>query len=130
MTLEEIIDGLKFTVDMFLFDPITGETFTEPRNDMDKITIDACKGAIELLEQTQWIPVSERLPNDEDYVLVCYSNGNIRTAYYYIDTSVYETEFEDLCETGWYNYNEDFMYDQDVIAWMPLPESYKAEGRG
>lgn len=51
MTKEEIIDGLKFTVDMFLFNPSTGETYTEPRNDMDKITIDACKGAIELLEQ-------------------------------------------------------------------------------
>ena len=53
MTIKEIIDGLKFTVDMFLFDPSTGETFTEPRNDMDKTTIDACKGAIELLEQTR-----------------------------------------------------------------------------
>ena len=51
MTKEEIIAGLKFTVGMFLFDPSTGETFTEPRNDMDKTTIDACKGAIELLEQ-------------------------------------------------------------------------------
>lgn len=53
MTREEIIDGLKFTVDMFLFDPSTGEIYTEPGNDndMDKITIDACKGAIELLEQ-------------------------------------------------------------------------------
>lgn len=52
MTRKEIIDGLKFTVEMFLFDPSTGETFTEPRNDMDKTTIDACRGAIELLEQT------------------------------------------------------------------------------
>lgn len=51
MTREEIIVGLKFTVEMFLYNPSTGETFTEPRNDMDKTTIDACKGAIELLEQ-------------------------------------------------------------------------------
>lgn len=51
MTKEQIIDGLKFTVEMFLLDPSTGETITEPRNDMDKITIDACRGAIELLEQ-------------------------------------------------------------------------------
>ena len=51
MAREEIISGLQFTIDMFLFDPNTGETFTEPRNDMDKTTIDACKGAIELLEQ-------------------------------------------------------------------------------
>lgn len=51
MTRKEIIDGLRFTVDMFLFDFMTGETLTEPKSDMDKITIDACKGAIELLEQ-------------------------------------------------------------------------------
>lgn len=51
MTRKEIIDGLEFTVAMFLFDPSTGETITEPRNDMDKTTIDACRGAIEWLEQ-------------------------------------------------------------------------------
>ncbi len=53
MTLKEIIGGLKFTVDMFLFDPSTGETYTEPRNDMDKTTIDACKGAIKALERSE-----------------------------------------------------------------------------
>lgn len=51
MTREQIIQGLQFTIDMFLFDPTTGEEYTEPRNDMDKTTIDACKGAIELLKQ-------------------------------------------------------------------------------
>ena len=51
MTREEIISGLQFTIDMFLFDPNTGEKYTEPRNDMDKTTIDACRGAIELLKQ-------------------------------------------------------------------------------
>lgn len=61
MTREEIIDGLKFTVDMFLFDPSTGETFTEPRNDMDKTTIDACRGAIELLEQTDGDLISREI---------------------------------------------------------------------
>jgi len=51
MTRAEIIQGLQFTIDMFLLDPNTGETYTGPRNDMDKTTIDACKGAIELLKQ-------------------------------------------------------------------------------
>ena len=63
MTREEIISGLKFTIEMFLLDPITGETFKEPRNDMDKTTIDACRGAIELLEQEprkgRWIRVDK-----------------------------------------------------------------------
>lgn len=53
MTIQDIIDGLQFTVDMFLFDPFTGETHTEPRNDMDKTTIDACKEAIKLLKEMQ-----------------------------------------------------------------------------
>ena len=65
MTREEIISGLKFTVEMFLLDPMTGETYTEPRNDMDKTTIDACKGAIELLEQKP--SVSEN-PNNCDLI--------------------------------------------------------------
>ncbi len=63
MTREEIISGLKFTVEMFLFDPNTGEIYTEPRNDMDKTTIDACKGAIELLEQE---PILDKIRNEID----------------------------------------------------------------
>lgn len=54
MTKEEIIQGLRFTIDMFLLDPNTGETITEPRNDMDKITIDACKGAIKKLQDNSY----------------------------------------------------------------------------
>lgn len=61
MTRKEIIDRLKFTVEMFLFDPSTGEKITEPRNDMDKTTIDACRGAIELLEQE---PILDEIRND------------------------------------------------------------------
>lgn len=61
MTREKIIQGLQFTIDMFLFDPLTGEPITKPRNDMDKTTIDACKGAIELLEQQPCeVAVSQR----------------------------------------------------------------------
>lgn len=54
MTREEIISGLKFTVEMFLLDPSAGETITEPRNDMDKITIDACRGAIKELQDNSY----------------------------------------------------------------------------
>ena len=112
MTIKEIIDGLKFTVDMFLFDPTTGETYKEPRNDMDKTTIDACNGAIELLEQTRWIPVSERLPEKEMNCLVTDSLGKVHKATFYHALDGRESYFSGLyC----------------VRAWMPLPEPYKAE---
>jgi hypothetical protein len=134
MTVKEIIDGLKFTIDMFLFEPSTGETFTEPRNDMDKTTIDACKGAIELLEQTRWIPVKwheitdeerERegypkdwvchldciLPEDGEEILITTKNGYVEkdTAY---------------CDDGYY-LDSGYDWVDDVVAWMPLPEPYR-----
>ncbi len=133
MTLEEIIEGLKFTVDMFLFDPSTGETFTESRNDMDKTTIDACKGAIELLEQTQWIPVSERLPEDGSYLVAIKSIvGEPRISIRSFAKDLNKVDEFDFPKhkCGWYGYDSEYGHweDTDVIAWMPLPEPYTEGG--
>lgn len=128
MKIKEIIDGLKFTIDMFLFDPTTGETFTEPRNDMDKTTIDACKGAIELLEQTQWIPCSERLPNFAGvYLVTRYFPNNVMNPTYLVDAC-----FFDGTDT-WHNdnrINHDRKYLTNVVAWLEEPEPYKASPTG
>ena len=139
MTLKEIIDGLKFTVDMFLFDPITGKTFTEPRNDLDKTTIDACKGAIALLEQTRWIPVSERLPEELEPVNITWVNHNPES--YYADikdkpftaTGVYfngqwywwSTLCTDMLAEYSHNYDDIIDDDIEITAWQPLPEPYR-----
>ena len=51
MTKKEIIAGLKMTVDLFLFDPLTGEVLTkEHLNGESRITVEACEGAIAILE--------------------------------------------------------------------------------
>ena len=65
-------------------------------------------------QQTRWISGSERLPKENISV--------IGTTKY---DDIYETELYDDCgEKKWY---ADGCYDVPIVAWMPLPEPYKAE---
>lgn len=57
-----------------------------------------------------WIPVSERLPEKCSYTLWCASSGYVRSDYF-------NGEF----------WEDAKRYCYEVIAWMPLPEPYKAE---
>ena len=52
MTRKEIINGLKMSIDLMLFDPTTGEV-KEPYqlNDIDRTSYEAFKGAMEILAQ-------------------------------------------------------------------------------
>lgn len=72
-----------------------------------------------LMEATRWIPCSERLPETSDPVLVTYIfNGNRRE----VATANYYNE-------AWFPYDCEFYYELvDVLAWMPLPESFKGGG--
>lgn len=109
MTLKEIINGLKFTIIMFMQDPVTGEVYTKPKNELDKITVDACKGAIELFEQTRWIPVSERLPEEDGCYLVTTTGTNND----FIDIAYYTDGI-------WHKASR-------IKAWMQLPQKYQPE---
>lgn len=67
----------------------------------------------------EWIPVSERLPEEDGIYLVQFKSGNLYTCRY--------------CE-GW-NCNRDHITGNvnrglevfTVVAWMPLPEPYRGE---
>ena len=63
MDKDKIIDGLRMTMDLCVFDPSTGEEI-EPHllNDINRATYDACKGALEILEQ---------LPPAEPKIIYC-----------------------------------------------------------
>jgi hypothetical protein len=76
-----------------------------------KEVVEKAKNAvISVIElEPHWIPVSERLPDDDKEVLLCINNGELWL--------------------GWHNITwktEEFYFDKEqVIAWMPLPEPYK-----
>jgi hypothetical protein len=67
--------------------------------------------------ELKWIPVCERLPEEETDVLICNSTGNIE-----ISRGLYSTEASD-----WIWYTSGWRFGK-VIAWMPLPEPYREDG--
>ena len=63
----------------------------------------------------EWIPCSERLPEEDGEYLVWvrYEGREFTTT----------EEYED----GMWNYSGAYNFNDKVIAWMPLPEQYKGE---
>ena len=86
-------------------------------NDMPCVYADLQNGLDGSFITQQWIPVTERLPEEETDVLVCNANGEIQ-----ISSGSYSTEMKDCFiwyTTGW-RFGK-------VVAWMPLPEPWKGE---
>lgn len=72
--------------------------------------------ALEKQEQDRWIPVTERLPEEPDEVLVTDGDGEIRHAVYC-----------HVCKKDVFITYEESMTIHQVIAWRPLPEPYTEE---
>ena len=79
--------------------------------------------AIKALEQTKWIPTSEK-PTEGKY-LITGAYGKNR----YVDIATFDGE--DATDTyAWDSYSDEYKVNRrehKVIAYMPFPEQYKAE---
>ena len=71
--------------------------------------IELAKIAIALQSQ-KWIPCSERLPEDNTDVIVCFYSG-IVTEMRYWGNGIFRGIYEHTAKT--------------IVAWMPLPEPYR-----
>ena len=124
MTREEAIARLKLDRDLCNFNPMTGEE--EPMNEDCRKSAKALDLAIKALEQEsktgRWIPCSERLPEIPFGCFVTVEeddrNGEPQNVLY-SEPVGYDGET--------WNRADGEPIPFEVIAWMPLPEPYKAE---
>ncbi len=85
-------------------------------------------------KRQRWIPVSERLPEEDDrYLVTLHDNflGNTILILRYSHNlhELDEFDFPNEERAGWCTYDNEwgFVEYENVIAWMPLPAPYKAE---
>nr|WP_279590746.1 DUF551 domain-containing protein [Faecalicatena fissicatena] len=72
-----------------------------------------------------WIPVTERLPENSDYVLMSFENFSLPLVGRYMD--------DEKLGGAWYLgdcFDEDTCLANDLFvnAWMPLPKPYREDG--
>ena len=82
-------------------------------------TVAAIEMGIHALKETQWILISERLPEDESYILVSFENSTMP------DIARYEENDEGCTFYPGDDEKSYSSYGVFVNAWMPLPEPYK-----
>lgn len=105
------------------------------------LTDEALNLGIQALEQTTWIPVSERIPDNTDPVNITWINHDPKPYYADIKDKPF-TATGHYCNGRWWWYSvicQDYLDEYgrsdgdamddaiEVIAWMPLPEPYKGE---
>ena len=78
-------------------------------------------------EDDDWIPCSERLPDNDDWVFgtVRYwdkAEDPIEAAYYVVDNLFYDGMWRMAGGSNVENYD-----DAKVLAWQPMPEPYKGD---
>lgn len=74
----------------------------------------------------KWIPTSEKLPKDDDEVLIYTTDNKINKAYRRHKEWTENQKEWLVFETLGYGYIYD---DDEVLAWMPLPKPYEPQER-
>jgi len=95
-------------------DCLCGTNYNDEFNEYD--WNDALTMAIEALERTRWIPVSERLPTKSNIYAVLFDDSTCGMKWYYEETLLWSPK-----------YDKDYLRFLTVTHWMPLPEPPEVE---
>lgn len=117
-TVVDFATQVRETEDKFIFEtiaPFCRNTLkrTISKKELEEILLRA--------ERMKWIPVSERLPEDENYILVSFENSTMPDI----------ARYEENDEGGMFYPGDDeksySSYGFFVNAWMSLPKPYREE---
>ena len=96
-------------------------TLTRVPSEFIHAKLDELAEEVAELTKQKWIPISERLPEDESYILVSFENSTMPDI----------ARYEENDEGGTFYPGDDeesySSYGIFVNAWMPLPEPYKED---
>lgn len=118
-TVVDFATQVRETEDKFIFEtiaPFCRNTLkrTISKKELEEILLRA--------ERMKWIPCSERLPEDESYILVSFKNATMPDiARYEVDEHGNGAFYPSDCNVAYVSCG---MF---VNAWMPLPEPFKEE---
>ena len=86
---------------------------------MDKAYRELAERYAALEKENEWIPVSERLPKEGEYIRISFKNFSIPVVGRYENDVFYDVDDDTTCVD----------YDLYVNAWKPLDKPYKESDR-
>ena len=95
----------------FMYDVYNTLDFLPTNEEANQIIDSFDRVTSSIKQEPRWIPVTERLPEEKGLYLVSVKNDHNRR----------------YSKTCWFHGGDNWFARQDVLAWMPLPEPYKAE---
>nr|DAJ54134.1 MAG TPA: Protein of unknown function (DUF551) [Caudoviricetes sp.] len=85
-------------------------TLTRVPSEFIHAKLDELAEEIGELAKPKWIPCSEKMPEDNTNVIVCFYSGTV-TEMRYWGNGIFQGIYEHTAKT--------------IVSWMPLPEPYK-----
>ena len=110
--------------EMWKYEQITGENAEHVPIIKLGAFLDGYEMGLKALEQ-KWIPVSERLPENYGEYICTMSNDNVQECGFVPSGEKGLIPGWSTCEADGFK-KLDY---RDIIAWMPLPEPYKEDGK-